>query len=90
MPPPSPDPAFTATWIRSFAASAAATEAELSALDQQVGDGDFGANLVAGLQATLRLLGDAGGPGGGAAAPLARLAPAAREHSDEPDLEPRT
>jgi dihydroxyacetone kinase-like protein len=48
---------FTDTWMRRFAACASATEAELSALDQQVGDGDFGANLVAGLQATLRRLG---------------------------------
>ncbi|WNI17980.1 dihydroxyacetone kinase subunit DhaL [Actinacidiphila sp. ITFR-21] len=50
-------PGFTDTWMRRFAACASATEAELSALDQQVGDGDFGANLVAGLQATLSRLG---------------------------------
>ncbi|WP_405587515.1 dihydroxyacetone kinase subunit DhaL [Streptomyces sp. NBC_01190] len=61
---------FTNAWIRRYAASAVATEPELSALDQQVGDGDFGANLVAGLQAAVRLLGEldevraasAGGP----------------------------
>ncbi|WP_329368207.1 DAK2 domain-containing protein [Streptomyces sp. NBC_00669] len=47
---------FTDAWVRRFAASATATEAELTALDQQVGDGDFGANLVAGLQAALRRL----------------------------------
>lgn len=51
---------ITDAWMRRFAASASATEAELSSLDQQVGDGDFGANLVAGLQATLRLLGEEG------------------------------
>lgn len=47
---------LTHSWVHGFAATAEATEAELTALDQQVGDGDFGANLVAGLQATLRLL----------------------------------
>lgn len=76
MPTPPPGSAFTAAWIRSFAATASATEAELSALDQQVGDGDFGANLVAGLQATLRRLGEAGGPGDSAAAPLEAAAAA--------------
>ena len=55
MPTPS-EPAFTEAWIRRFAASASAVEPELAALDQQVGDGDFGANLVAGLQATLHRL----------------------------------
>jgi dihydroxyacetone kinase-like protein len=59
---------FTDGWIRRYAASAAATEAELSALDQQVGDGDFGANLVAGLQAAVRLLGELDGPGAASAA----------------------
>ncbi|MET9221473.1 DAK2 domain-containing protein [Streptomyces sp. NPDC088197] len=54
--------AFTDAWIRRFAASAEATEPELTALDQQVGDGDFGANLVAGLRATLRRLDDPIGP----------------------------
>jgi dihydroxyacetone kinase-like protein len=47
---------FTRRWVRGFADSAMATEAELTALDQQVGDGDFGTNLVAGLRATLRRL----------------------------------
>lgn len=47
---------FTDAWVRRFAASATATEAELTALDQEVGDGDFGVNLVAGLQAALRRL----------------------------------
>ncbi len=44
------------TWMRNFAASVAATEAQLTALDQQVGDGDFGVNLLAGTGATLRAL----------------------------------
>ena len=54
------------TWMRNFAASVAATEAQLTALDQQVGDGDFGVNLLAGTGATLRALdardGTAAGP----------------------------
>ncbi|WEH31807.1 DAK2 domain-containing protein [Streptomyces sp. AM 3-1-1] len=41
-------------WMRRFAASARATEAELTALDQRVGDGDFGTNLSAGVGAALR------------------------------------
>ncbi|MFJ4438128.1 DAK2 domain-containing protein [Streptomyces sp. NPDC088923] len=41
-------------WMRRFAASAQATEAELTALDQRVGDGDFGTNLSAGVGAALR------------------------------------
>ncbi|MFD4034458.1 dihydroxyacetone kinase subunit DhaL [Streptomyces sp. NPDC058637] len=43
-------------WMRRFAQSVYATEAELTALDQRVGDGDFGANLAAGVRAAgLRL-----------------------------------
>jgi dihydroxyacetone kinase-like protein len=63
MPQPSAT-AFTEAWIRRFAASASATEAELTALDQQVGDGDFGTNLVAGLDATMRRLDGPGEPAG--------------------------
>ncbi|MDO0929048.1 DAK2 domain-containing protein [Streptomyces sp. TG1A-8] len=48
--------AFTEGWMRRFAASARATEAQLTALDQQVGDGDFGTNLRAGLDATVTAL----------------------------------
>ncbi|MFV2121015.1 DAK2 domain-containing protein [Streptomyces sp. Act-28] len=48
--------AFTEGWMRRFAASARATEAQLTALDQQVGDGDFGTNLTAGLDATVAAL----------------------------------
>lgn len=83
---------FTRQWVRDFAATATATEAELTALDQQVGDGDFGTNLVAGCQATLRLLttepapgrparGSAEGPAAGGAVrptPDATAGPASR------------
>ncbi|MCS0636792.1 DAK2 domain-containing protein [Streptomyces sp. LP05-1] len=48
--------AFTEGWMRRFAASARATEAQLTALDQRVGDGDFGVNLMAGLDATVTAL----------------------------------
>ncbi|WP_329129040.1 dihydroxyacetone kinase subunit DhaL [Streptomyces sp. NBC_01476] len=69
-----PESASTDGWIRRFAASAAATEAELTALDQQVGDGDFGTNLLAGLDATLRRLDQGTAPG--AAGPLEAAAAA--------------
>ncbi|AXI76345.1 dihydroxyacetone kinase subunit DhaL [Peterkaempfera bronchialis] len=71
------DGAFTDRWLRRFAASATALEPELTALDQQVGDGDFGINLCAGLGAALAAL-DRLPPGGGpdAAAPLAAAATA--------------
>jgi dihydroxyacetone kinase-like protein len=58
------------TWMRNFAASVAATERELTALDQQVGDGDFGVNLLAGTSATLRALSDHSGGARSAARPL--------------------
>jgi dihydroxyacetone kinase-like protein len=75
--PTAPHPGYTDTWMRRFAATASATEAELTALDQQVGDGDFGANLVAGLQATLRRLDRTDGPAAtGAAGPLQAAATA--------------
>lgn len=57
----------TRDWTRRFAASVDATEAELTALDQKVGDGDFGANLAAGTRAGL-LLDRTEAPGGPAAA----------------------
>ncbi|MFD7868077.1 dihydroxyacetone kinase subunit DhaL [Streptomyces sp. NPDC059783] len=41
----------TRDWMRRFADSVYATEAELTALDQQAGDGDFGTNLAAGVRA---------------------------------------
>ncbi|MEV5885208.1 dihydroxyacetone kinase subunit DhaL [Streptomyces sp. NPDC052020] len=51
------------TWIRRFAASVRATEAQLTALDQQVGDGDFGSNLAAGTTAALARLDSLPSPG---------------------------
>lgn len=46
----------TLAWMRGFTQSVYATEAELTALDQRAGDGDFGANLAAGVRAAgLRL-----------------------------------
>ncbi|NJQ01591.1 dihydroxyacetone kinase subunit DhaL [Streptomyces zingiberis] len=53
------DRAFTDAWIRRFAASVAATQQELTALDQAAGDGDFGSNLGSGLTSSLRLLDEA-------------------------------
>ncbi|MCG7527437.1 dihydroxyacetone kinase subunit L [Streptomyces sp. OfavH-34-F] len=50
----------TREWAERFAASVHATEAELTALDQQAGDGDFGANLTAGVQAAALLLDEVG------------------------------
>ncbi|MDH6224247.1 MULTISPECIES: DAK2 domain-containing protein [Streptomyces] len=50
------DGAYTDGWIRRFAGSARATEPELTALDQQSGDGDFGVNLNAGTTAALARL----------------------------------
>ncbi|MET8574096.1 DAK2 domain-containing protein [Streptomyces sp. NPDC005012] len=47
------DGAFTDGWLRRFADAARATEPELTALDQQSGDGDFGVNLNAGTTAAL-------------------------------------
>ncbi len=42
------DGRFTEEWMRRFATSVSATERELTAFDQQAGDGDFGANLRTG------------------------------------------
>ncbi|MFI2673943.1 dihydroxyacetone kinase subunit DhaL [Streptomyces albidoflavus] len=50
------DATATDGWMRRFAESAHATEARLTSLDQQVGDGDFGTNLTAGADAALRRL----------------------------------
>jgi dihydroxyacetone kinase-like protein len=47
------DAAFTAEWMRRFAASVIATEDQLTDLDQRTGDGDFGVNLRAGLDAAM-------------------------------------
>ncbi|AEW98986.1 dihydroxyacetone kinase subunit DhaL [Streptantibioticus cattleyicolor] len=66
------DGGFTAGWMRRFAASAEATRAELTALDQQVGDGDFGINLTTGLSSVVAALDALPVPSGQwpAAAPL--------------------
>ncbi|MEW1906224.1 dihydroxyacetone kinase subunit DhaL [Streptomyces sp. NPDC086147] len=50
-------------WIRRFAGTVRSTEAQLTALDQQVGDGDFGTNLSAGTTAALTRLDALGAPG---------------------------
>ncbi len=47
------DAAFTAEWMRRFAASVIATEDQLTDLDQRTGDGDFGLNLRAGLDSAM-------------------------------------
>ncbi|MCW5254297.1 MULTISPECIES: dihydroxyacetone kinase subunit DhaL [unclassified Streptomyces] len=52
-----PDAFSGELWIRRFADSARATEPQLTSLDQQVGDGDFGTNLVLGTSAALARLG---------------------------------
>ncbi|MGW1465961.1 dihydroxyacetone kinase subunit DhaL [Streptomyces sp. NPDC002308] len=54
------DSTFTSGWMDRFAASALATETELTTLDQQVGDGDFGVNLSAGVRAAQRLRSEGG------------------------------
>lgn len=66
------DGTFTDGWMRRFAESARVAEPELTALDQQSGDGDFGTNLNAGTRAALLRLDalDAGAEGLTAAAPL--------------------
>lgn len=46
----------TRGWILRFTESVYATEAELTALDQRAGDGDFGTNLAAGVRAAGLLL----------------------------------
>ncbi|MEU8827692.1 DAK2 domain-containing protein [Streptomyces sp. NPDC048636] len=67
-----------AAWLTRFAASVRSVEPELTALDQQAGDGDFGANLTTGMDGVRRVLDamTAGprSPGEGPAAPLAAAA----------------
>ncbi|WP_405896277.1 dihydroxyacetone kinase subunit DhaL [Streptomyces sp. NBC_00727] len=58
------DGARTRDWAGRFAESVYATEAELTALDQQAGDGDFGANLAAGVRAAGLLLDRVEAPAG--------------------------
>ncbi|WP_327179696.1 dihydroxyacetone kinase subunit DhaL [Streptomyces sp. NBC_01335] len=71
------DSTFTNGWMDRFAASAHATETELTTLDQQVGDGDFGVNLSAGVRAAQRLRSEGGNAGAGdPSAPLGSTASA--------------
>jgi len=50
------DGAFTYGWLRRFAGSVTATEPELTELDQQAGDGDFGVNLRSGVSCAMRAM----------------------------------
>ncbi|MCP3767523.1 MULTISPECIES: dihydroxyacetone kinase subunit DhaL [Streptomyces] len=62
------DSTRTRDWMRRFTASVYATEAELTELDQRVGDGDFGTNLAAGVRAAGLLLDRPEAPAGSAEA----------------------
>ncbi|MYU15311.1 dihydroxyacetone kinase, partial [Streptomyces sp. SID8361] len=64
-------------WLTRFAATVRSVEPELTALDQKAGDGDFGANLVTGMDGVRRALdalaagaGNGGRDGSGPDAPL--------------------
>jgi phosphoenolpyruvate---glycerone phosphotransferase subunit DhaL len=46
----------TVGWLRRFAVAVRAVEGELTALDQRAGDGDFGANLLSGMDGVRRAL----------------------------------
>ncbi|MCX2970989.1 dihydroxyacetone kinase subunit DhaL [Streptomyces sp. TRM70308] len=63
-----------AAWMRRFADSARATEPQLTALDQQVGDGDFGINLTLGTDAALARLDAVSAPDDAAALDAAATA----------------
>ncbi|MFE2938935.1 dihydroxyacetone kinase subunit DhaL [Streptomyces sp. NPDC059255] len=69
----------TIGWLRRFGAAAKAVEGELTALDQRAGDGDFGANLVSGMNGVRDAL-DA--PTSGPRTPAAPLATAAQVFLD--------
>lgn len=75
------DGTFTNDWMDRFTASAYATETELTALDQQVGDGDFGVNLSAGVRAARRIRDEDAGTG--ADRPSAPLGSTATAFLDE-------
>jgi phosphoenolpyruvate---glycerone phosphotransferase subunit DhaL len=62
------DAVQTRFWIQGFTESVYATEPELTALDQRAGDGDFGANLAAGVRAAGPLLARVEAPAGPAEA----------------------
>ncbi|OON72039.1 dihydroxyacetone kinase subunit DhaL [Streptomyces tsukubensis] len=76
MTTPPYDASSTDGWMRRFACSARATEEQLTALDQEVGDGDFGTNLTAGVGAAVRRLDRLPADGFGPAAPLEAAATA--------------
>ncbi|MFD8060246.1 DAK2 domain-containing protein [Streptomyces cyaneofuscatus] len=67
---------FTAGWMRRFAEAAHRDEPLLTALDQQVGDGDFGANLTAGVDAARARWDRLPDPGSDPSAPLLATAEA--------------
>ncbi|MEU8875543.1 DAK2 domain-containing protein [Streptomyces javensis] len=73
-------------WMTRFAATVRSVEPELTALDQKAGDGDFGANLVTGMDGVRRAL-DAlavgAGNGGSRRGPDAPLDAAARVFLDD-------
>ncbi|WAP54582.1 dihydroxyacetone kinase subunit DhaL [Streptomyces sp. S465] len=74
----------TAAWLIRFATTADSVEPELTALDQRVGDGDFGTNLtggMAGVRRALHALSD--GPAADRESPAVPLATAARVFLDD-------
>ncbi|MEU4030477.1 dihydroxyacetone kinase subunit DhaL [Streptomyces anulatus] len=66
----SPDVFSTDAWMRRFVQSAQNAKDRLTALDQEVGDGDFGINLSTGAHFTLRHLEAKPASGNDPAAPL--------------------
>ncbi|MEU8876877.1 dihydroxyacetone kinase subunit DhaL [Streptomyces javensis] len=74
----------TAAWLSRFATTAESVEPELTALDQRVGDGDFGTNLAGGtarVRRALDALSDA--PPADRDSPAVPLATAARVFLDD-------
>nr|WP_306663527.1 DAK2 domain-containing protein [Streptomyces sabulosicollis] len=73
-------------WMTRFAATVRSVEPELTALDQKAGDGDFGANLVTGMDGVRRALDALAasvGNGGSRRGPDAPLDAAARVFLDD-------
>lgn len=77
-------------WLTRFAATVRSVEPELTSLDQQAGDGDFGANLTTGMDGVRRALDalaaertDAKNARNGQGGPDAPLAAAARVFLDD-------
>ncbi|MEW2068040.1 dihydroxyacetone kinase subunit DhaL [Streptomyces sp. NPDC007346] len=72
-----PHEAFsTDGWMRRFVRSAHAAEDRLTALDQEVGDGDFGVNLTTGADCAMRRLDAGSASGSDPAGPLQAAATA--------------